>query len=305
MFSGSMPIRAGSTLPMRVLGSRRVLQPVELGRIDDRLRLDGPLVHPAAVLALEQAPRRPAQVHPRGRHRSAAAGARRDEGRSRQHGGFDVLPHSGSFPGDERGGDRHRPVVEAVDAHPRRGAEDGAVRPGCLFGALRDVDVREAEVPRRHDAAALGPLRPRPGGGQRLEAGPFAVLVAFAVRSDRARDEARIPRGKRLMPEPETLHDARTVRIKDDVRPCSELEKCRPPVRRLDVEDRAALATVPDPVARGLGEHVVRRLDSRDEGPLVGEHHPDHRPGDPPGELQHPDPREGTRHQRLVILSIG
>ncbi len=291
--------------PMRVLGGRRVLQPVGLRRIDDRLWLDGPLVHPPAVLALEQAPRRPAQVHPRGRHRSAAAGARRDEGRPRQHGGFDVLSHSGSLPGDQRRGDRQGPVIEAVDAHPRRGAEDGAVRPGCLFRARRYLDVREAEVARRHDAATLSPVRPRPGGGQRLETRTSAVFVVFAVGGDGARDEARIPRGQRRMPKPEPLHDTRSVGIEDDVGPCREVEKGPAAVRRLEVEDRAALATVPHPVAGGLGEDVFGRLDSRDEGPLVGQHHPDHRPGDPPGELQHPDPGQGTRHQRPVILSIG
>jgi hypothetical protein len=131
------------------------------------------------------------------------------------------------------------------------------------------------------------------------------VFVVFAVGGDGARDEARIPRREFRMAEPEPLHDTRAVGIEDDVGLGREVEKCPAAIGRREVEDRAALATVPHPVAGGLGEQVFRRLDSRNEGPLVGEHHPDHRPGDPPGELQHPDPGQGTRHQRLVILSIG
>ncbi len=291
--------------PVRVFRSRRVLQPVELGGIDDRLRFDRPLVHPAPVLALEEASRCPAKVHPGGRHRTIAAGTRRDEGRSRQHGRFDVLPDAGSFPGDERCGDGQRPVVEAVDAHPRRGAEDGAVGSGRLFCALRDVDVRKAEVARRHDAASLGPLRTRPGGSQRLETRTFAVLVPFPVRRDGAGDDPRIPRGERLVPEPESLQDAGTVRIEDDVGPSREIEKDSAVVRCLEVEDRAALSPVPHPVTRSLSEHVFRRLNPGDDCSLVGQHHPDHRTRDSPGELQHADAREGAGHQRLTMLSIG
>jgi hypothetical protein len=103
-------------------------------------------------------------------------------------------------------------------------------------------------------------------------------------------DQARVVACERFVVEPEGFGLAGRKAFDDDVGPSGKGEEGRSIFRGLEVEDGAALAAIPDVVARLVAEGIVTgRLDAGHLGAVVDEEHRRHRTRDASAQIENTD----------------
>ena len=308
------PVRVAAVVVLEVGNT----QGIPAGHGGDPLRADRPVVDPPPVGALEEALDRPGVDRPHPVHRGVGVldplPVEGDGGEGPlQQRRLDPLPGAGDLSRSERGADAERRQERGAEARPRRAREQRPVpagtthqpfgRPELGVGPRPPADV----LHRRPRPAPVVVKDAGPGRHQRVVAGAGAVAVVPPVAGDRAVDQARVGRGEGGVVHAEAAGHARRERLHDHVRPGGELHEGVPPRRPAQVERAAALAPLPDHVARLAAEGVAAGgLDAGHGRTVVGQQHGRHRTGDPPREVEHLDPVEdagrggcGRHSQRL------
>ena len=288
---------------------------VTVGTGEREARVRHPLLDPPVVGAAEEALRRAPVVDPGAvAGRVVVLGAlplRRGETECRlQQRGLDVLSTAGALSREERGVDADGGKERGGHARPRRVGEDRSRAGRAGFHAVGDLQVRQVRLVAVHvrhrspEMTALLVEQTEAGGHQGVPAGAVAVRRVRAVPGDGAVHQPRVGGEQGGGVDAESTRGARRERFQDHIGVGGEGEERGPLPRVLQVELGAAPTADPGVVPGAATERVApRRFHLDDVGPVVGEQHARHRPGDPRREVQDLDTFEHTRHPSLSLVS--
>jgi hypothetical protein len=121
-------------------------------------------------------------------------------------------------------------------------------------------------------------------------------------------DQAGIGLAQRLVVDAKPLGDAQREVLDKDIGVGSKGEEHLTVSLVPEVERDRAFATVPGaitkPAAADIGQPVaLRRFDPDHVGPVIGQHHPGHRPGNPAAQVKHAQVRKHAAHSFSPVYS--